>query len=283
MTKLRIHHETLYTYTNRVRFGLHRLITRPREGHDLRVESMELSVSPPAQVTWIRDVFGNSIALLRFKKAAQELRIVSDVEVSRSSPYSHRRYDRASSPFPPVYEPLETAVVSAYQQLSYPADSVLVAKWVRDQSPKPPKDVESLVRRLNEGVHRQIRYVRRDERGVQTPAETIEKGAGSCRDLATLLLDAVRSRGIAARFASGYMECSAAEAGHASTHAWIEIYLPGHGWRGYDPTAGGKTSERHVATGLSNHPRGVMPVVGSYYGRAAEFKAMTVVVKLTRG
>jgi len=118
---------------------------------------------------------------------------------------------------------------------------------------------------------------------VQTPAETIEKGAGSCRDLATLLLDAVRSRGIAARFASGYMECSAAEAGHASTHAWIEIYLPGHGWRGYDPTAGGKTSERHVATGLSNHPRGVMPVVGSYYGRAAEFKAMTVVVKLTRG
>jgi transglutaminase-like putative cysteine protease len=117
---------------------------------------------------------------------------------------------------------------------------------------------------------------------VQTPAETIAKGVGSCRDSAALLLDAVRSQGIAARFASGYLEDSAADAGRGSTHAWIEIYLPGHGWRGYDPTKGEKTSERHVATGLSNHPRGVMPVVGSYYGRESEFKAMTVGVKLTR-
>jgi transglutaminase-like putative cysteine protease len=282
VTKLRIHHETVYTYTKRVRFGPHRLVIRPREGHDLRVESMELSVSPPARATWIRDVFGNSIALLRFEANAKELRIVSDVEVSRSSPYSHRKYDTEPTDFPPVYDALEIAVVSAYQQLSYSADSGTVARWVRAQAPKPPKDVESLVARLNRGIHEQIRYVRREERGVQTPAETIKKGAGSCRDSATLLLDAVRSQGIAARFASGYLECPAGEAGHASTHAWIEIYLPGHGWRGYDPTTGGRTSERHVDTGLSKHPRGGMPIVGSYYGTAAACKGMMVGVKLTR-
>lgn len=282
VTKLRIHHETVYTYTKRVRFGPHRLVIRPREGHDLRVEFMELSVSPPAQTTWIRDVFGNSIALLRFEASANELRIVSDVEVSRSSPYSHRKQDTEPTDFPPVYDALEIAVVSAYQQLSYSADAGAVAKWVQAQGLKPPKDVESLVARLNRSVHEQIRYVRREERGVQTPAETIEKGLGSCRDSATLLLDAVRSQGIAARFASGYLECAAGEAGHASTHAWIEIYLPGHGWRGYDPTTGGRTSERHVATGLSNHPRGVMPIVGSYYGTASAFKGMAVGVKLTR-
>lgn len=282
MSKLRIHHETLYTYTKAVKFGPHRLVIRPREGHDLRVESMKLSLSPPGEVTWIRDVFGNSIALLEFETSAKQLRIVSDVEVSRSSPYSHRKHDTEPTPFPPVYDALEIGVVSAYQLLSYPADSAVVARWVLAQGSKPPKDVESLVGRLNRAVHKQIRYVRREERGVQTPSETLDKGAGSCRDSATLLLDAVRSQGIAARFASGYLECAAGEAGHAATHAWVEIYLPGHGWRGYDPTTGGKTSERHVATGLSNHPRGVMPVVGSYYGRQSEFKAMTVVVKLTR-
>jgi transglutaminase-like putative cysteine protease len=104
---------------------------------------------------------------------------------------------------------------------------------------------------------------------------------GSCRDFATLLLDAARSLGIAARFASGYLECSAAEAGYASTHAWVEIYLPGHGWRGYDPTLGTVTSSAHVATGLSNHPRGVMPVTGSYYGPASAFRTLDVTVKLT--
>ena len=282
MTKLRILHETVYTYTRRVRFGQHRLVVRPREGHDLRVESMELTVSPTAEVRWVRDVFGNSIALLNFENAAKELRIASDVRISRMPAYAHRKHDKVPTPFPPAYDPLENAVVSAYQQLSYPPDAGAVAVWLQENAPQPPKDTESLVRLLNNKIHRKIRYVRREERGVQTPAQTIERRTGSCRDFATLLLDAVRSQGIAARFASGYVECSAAEAGYASTHAWVEIYLPGHGWRGFDPTMGGETSDRHVATGLSNHPRGVMPVVGSYFGKASEFKAMTVGVKLTR-
>lgn len=282
MTNLHIHHETVYTYTKKVKFGQHRLVIRPREGHDLRVESMDLIVSPTPAVRWIRDVFGNSIALLWFSQSSRELRIASKAVISRATPYAHRKHDKAPTPFPPVYDPLEGAVVAAYQQLSYPADAGAVAKWLLDQAPKPPKDTESLVRLLNRAINRRIKYVRREERGVQTPAETIERQTGSCRDFATLLLDAVRSQGIAARFASGYVECSAAEAGYASTHAWVEIYLPGHGWRGFDPTMGGETGERHVATGLSNHPRGVMPVIGSYFGKASEFKAMTVSVKLTR-
>jgi transglutaminase-like putative cysteine protease len=230
----------------------------------------------------VRDVFGNSIALLNFDKAAKELRIASEVQISRTAGYTHRKHDKAPTPFPPAYDPLENAVVSAYQQLSYPADAGAVASWLQQHAPKPPKDTESLVRLLNGKVNKKFKYVRREERGVQTPAETIERRTGSCRDFATLLLDAVRSQGIAARFASGYVECSAAEAGYASTHAWVEIYLPGHGWRGFDPTMGGETTDRHVATGLSNHPRGVMPVVGSYFGKASEFRSLTVGVKLTR-
>ncbi len=279
--KLRIHHETRYTYTRKVRFGPHRLVLRPREGHDLRVESMEVQVTPAAHLSWSRDVFGNSIGLLNFEKAGKELRIVSEVVVTRTPPYPHRKHDNEPTPYPPVYDPLEIAVVAAYQQLSYPADGAILGRWLRAHCPKKPKDVEAFVRSLNTAIHQNIRYVRREEKGVLTPAQTVKRGVGSCRDFATLLLDAARSLGMAARFASGYLECSAAEAGYASTHAWAEIYLPGHGWRGYDPTLGTETTSAHVATGLSNHPRGVMPVTGSYYGPAAAFREMTVAVKLT--
>jgi transglutaminase-like putative cysteine protease len=201
--------------------------------------------------------------------------------VTRTPPYSHRKHDTDPTPFPPTYDPLEIAVVAAYQQLSYPSDGGAVTGWVRKHCPKRPNDVEEVARRLNRAIHEQIRYVRREEKGVLTPAQTIKRGVGSCRDFATLLLDAARSLGIAARFASGYLECSAAEAGYASTHAWAEIYLPGHGWRGYDPTLGSQTTSAHVATGLSNHPRGVMPVTGSYYGPSSAFRELTVAVKLT--
>jgi transglutaminase-like putative cysteine protease len=279
--KLRIVHETHYTYTRKVRFGPHRLVLRPREGHDLRVESMDVQVTPTATLTWSRDVFGNSIGTLDFEAPGKELRIVSNVLVTRTPPYSHRTHDTAATPWPPVYDPLEIAVVAAYQQPCYPSDIAVVSGWVREHSPKQRDDVEAVVRGLNGTIHDQIRYVRREEKGVLTPAQTIKNGVGSCRDFATLLLDAARSLGIAARFASGYLECTAAEAGYASTHAWAEIYLPGHGWRGYDPTLGTETTSAHVATGLSNHPRGVMPVTGSYYGAAAAFKAMSVSVKLT--
>jgi transglutaminase-like putative cysteine protease len=279
--KLRIHHETRYTYTRRVRFGPHRLVLRPREGHDLRVESMEVQVSPTAHLTWTRDVFGNSIGNLEFDEPAKELRIVSNVVITRTPPYSHRKSDTVRTPYPPVYDPLEIAVVAAYQQLSYPSDGETVGRWLRSTGARKADDVESVVRSLNSAIHDQIRYVRREEKGVLTPAQTIKRGVGSCRDFATLLLDAARSVGIAARFASGYLECSASEAGYASTHAWVEIYLPGHGWRGFDPTLGTETSSAHVATGLSNHPRGVMPVTGSYYGPASAFRELTVAVQLT--
>ena len=279
--RLLIHHETRYTYTRRVRFGPHRLVLRPREGHDLRVESMEVQASPAAHLSWSRDVFGNSIGTLDFDEGAKELRIVSKVLVTRAPPYPHRKQDTAPTPYPPVYDPLEIAVVAAYQQLSYPADGGAVSRWMREHCPKKPRDVEDVVGCLNRAIHDHIRYVRREEKGVLTPAQTLQRGVGSCRDFATLLLDAARSLGIAARFASGYLECSAAEAGYASTHAWTEIYLPGHGWRGYDPTLGTPTTSAHVATGLSNHPRGVMPVTGSYYGPASAFREMSVSVKLT--
>lgn len=277
--RLRIVHQTRYFYHKPVEFGPHRLVLRPREGHDLRVESMELNIAPFAHLAWNRDVFGNSIATVEFEEPAAELLIESNVVIERMSPVVKRTPPLTGiTPWPLVYDPLERVVVKAYQKLSYSKDAPAVKAWLENFRIKKPDYAEDVARNLNEYIYDELRYLRREEKGVLTPAQTLERGGGSCRDLATLLLEAARSLGIAARFASGYLECQAAELGEASTHAWTEIYHPGRGWAGYDPSIGEETTSKHVVTGVSNHPRGVMPVSGSYYGKAGAFKKMSIAV-----
>jgi transglutaminase-like putative cysteine protease len=280
---LRIVHETHYFYHEPVRFGPHRLVLRPREGHDLKVESMRLDITPRFELTWNRDVFGNSIALVDFKERASELRIVSDVLVTRSEHLlKHAWAPPRDALLPPVYDPLDRLVASAYQQVIYPEDINAVQTWLNHLPFELPRGAHAAVTALNEHIHQEFPSQRREERGVLTPAQTLERGSGSCRDLATLLLEAARSLGIAARFASGYLDCEASEAGVASTHAWTETYLPGEGWRGFDPTLGEETDEKHVVTGVSNHPRGVMPVSGYYHGTAGQFKELKVAVRFEK-
>ena len=109
--------------------------------------------------------------------------------------------------------------------------------------------------------------------------------AGTCsndanvKDRAASAAEAARSLGIAARFASGYLHGTASQAGHASTHAWAEIYLPALGWRGFDPTLGQAISLRHIVVGVSNHPRGVMPVSGGFVGMRSDNRELVVNVR----
>jgi transglutaminase-like putative cysteine protease len=97
--------------------------------------------------------------------------------------------------------------------------------------------------------------------------------------MATLMMEAARSLDVAARFASGYLHCGPSMAGHASTHAWAEVYLPTLGWRGLDATTGMATSTAHVTTGVSSHPRGVMPITGSFVGARTDYKTLEVTVR----
>lgn len=281
--KLRILHETHYFYRDPVQLGQHRLVLRPREGHDLKVETMRLDITPVFELTWNRDIFGNSIALVDFTERASELRIVSDVLVTRSEHLLRSTWKAPrGSTRPPVYDPLDRLVASAYQQVIYPEDAGAVQTWLARLPSELPRGAYAAVAKLNHFIHEQFPSKRREERGVLTPAQTIERGSGSCRDLATLLLEAARSLGIAARFASGYLDCEASAAGVASTHAWAETYFPGEGWRGFDPSLGTETNENHVVTGVSNHPRGVMPVSGYYNGRANQFLKLKVAVRFEK-
>ncbi len=174
-------------------------------------------------------------------------------------------------------------IAAAYLQSTYPDDVELVKKWAGEalagDGRQSAEDVVASVARI---IRQQIKYRRREEKGVQTPGETLEQKSGSCRDMATLMLETLRTHGLPARFASGYLDCAASEAGRASTHAWAEAYLPECGWTGYDPTLGEPTSAKHVVTGVSSHPRGVMPISGSFFDEAKSYLGMRVAVHIQR-
>jgi transglutaminase-like putative cysteine protease len=283
MSWLRIQHETIYCYLKPVRFGPHRLVLRPREGHDIRVEEMSLQIEPEFDLDWSRDVFGNSVATIHLLEPAKELRIRNHVVLRQTAPFPLSAKRAKASAYPLEYSPFESAVAAAYRTTTFPDDVAAVKEWVARQIEISDGDTaEKIVAALNRRVRESIKYARRETKGVQTPAETLTKKSGSCRDMATLLLEASRALGFPARFASGYLHCLASQAGHASTHAWAEVYLSEIGWVGYDATTGEPTSANHVVTGVSNHPRGVMPITGSFFGDAKNYVEMKVSVQTER-
>jgi transglutaminase-like putative cysteine protease len=115
---------------------------------------------------------------------------------------------------------------------------------------------------------------------VPSPAITLQKNSGSCRDFATLFIEACRCLGLAARFVSGYMLGGAATGVGASTHAWAEVYLPGGGWKGFDPTLGLLTTTQHVPVAVSRHSEHAMPVTGSFVGPGSAFLGIEVDVRV---
>lgn len=281
MSRLQVKHDTIYTYRTPVKFGRHRLVLRPREGHDLRVESMSLTISPSHHLLWARDVYNNSIAIVDFQEAADRLEFRSHVVVQRSMPFPLQYpAEPCRISLPVVYDALEIPVAAAYQALSYPDDLPQLQIWLNQLSQE--HDAETMLMEMCALIKKQIRYQRRSMKGVQTPAQTLKLQSGSCRDMATLMMDAARALGLASRFASGYLDCLASEAGYASTHAWTEVYLPILGWRGFDPTMGESTSLKHIVVGVSQHPRGVMPISGVFHGDSSSFIEMVAQVKIEK-
>lgn len=281
MSRLRIIHDTVYRYGRPVSFGPHRLVLRPREGHDLNVAKMTLAVQPAFTLAWSRDIFGNSVGIVTLLEPSDVLHIRSEVVLDRPE---HAVLGHVGAlEYPVSYGPLEAPATAVYLAPSYPDDAGAVRAFVFETLRLAPTgNVAEALEQLNGEIHTRFAYRRREEKGVQTPARTLSLGTGSCRDKATLFLDCARVLGIATRFASGYLDCKASEAGRAATHAWAEAYLPENGWCGFDPTIGKTTGDDHVVVGVSAHPRGVMPVSGKFTGSADDFLGLEVAVRMER-
>jgi len=282
--KIRIQHRTTYNYNQPVSFGQHKIMMRPREGHDLHIESSILDIQPAHKIHWMRDVNGNSIARVDFTGQASQLMIYSELNLQHydSNPLDFILEDSAVY-YPFVYDPDSQPELAAFMHIIYPKDLAALQEWLA-QFWKPGDQVETiaLLQKVNRHIHDTFRYQRRDEPGVQTPNETLQKNSGSCRDFATLLLETCRSWGLAARFVSGYMQCEATEAGGASTHAWAEVYLPGAGWKGFDPTSGIMTGSQHVTVAVARDPERAAPIAGSFIGPSTAFQNIQVDVTVVQ-
>ncbi len=267
MRRLDIRHLTEYLFSAPVALRPHRLLLRPRESHNVRIESSILDVVPGHTLQWKRDVLDNSVALLSFSESSARLRIESSVVIQH---YEDNPFDFLVDDYAVVhpfdYAPEERLDLAPFQQLVYASDREAVDRWLGGLGLRGPMETFLLLDRMNRGIAGGLRYQMREEPGVQPPALTLARGSGSCRDFAALFMEACRYLGLASRFVSGYLYAPGVEAGQSSTHAWAEVYLPGAGWKGFDPTIGEVTGNRHIAVAVARHPEAVPPVAGSYLG-----------------
>jgi transglutaminase-like putative cysteine protease len=280
MKRIRIVHKTEYYYNQAVTFGLHRAMLRPREGHDLHIARSRLDVEPEAAVRWLRDIYGNSIAILTFTEPSQKLSVLSEVDVDLyyDNPIECLIEPTARS-FPFQYAPEEQVELIPYRLPSYPYDGPMLQEWLQNlYRPGQVIGTFDLLGNLNTHIYRSFEYAHREEPGVQLPHETLARGSGSCRDFAVLMMEAARHWGFGARFVTGYIQMGAGQ--HGATHAWTEIYLPGAGWHGFDPTNNKIVGSEHVSVAVAREQEKAAPLSGAWEGLANAFNRMEVSVQV---
>src|SRR6187399_999476 len=201
MRRIRIEHTTQYEYREPVEFLKHRLLIRPRVGHDIRIESSRLEIQPAYTIRWYRDVYGNSVATVEFTERSDKLVITSEVVVQHyeESP-TKLVVAEVAEQFPFHYDPMERVDLTIYLLSAYPRDSAQIGQWLRELW-KPGGNIATaeLLETINQKIVNDIEYEVRESVGVQAPAETLRRKRGSCRDVATLFIEACRFCGVAAR------------------------------------------------------------------------------------
>ena len=276
MKRIGIKHRTGYHYHEPVSFGGHRVMLRPLEGHDVHIDSIRLEIEPQASVRWVRDIYGNSIAIITFGAEARKLSVASEVVVDLYHDDSpDGLIDPEARAYPFQYASNEQMELLLYRVPSYPHDGPALKNWLRDlYVPSQLIDTAELLTHLNTRIFQTLKYENREEAGVRLPCQTLALGSGSCRDFAVLMMEAARHWGFGARFVTGYIQ--RAEGQHGATHAWTEISLPGAGWRGYDPTNNKAAGTEHVSVAVSSEQEKAMPLSGSWAGPSNAFDRMEV-------
>ncbi len=276
-----LHHVSHYRYDRAVNLGPQVVRLRPAPHSRTRVLSYALKVEPGEHfINWQQDPQGNYLARLVFPEKTRELKIEVDLvaEMAVFNPFDFFLEPYAEK-IPFAYTEGEQLELAPYL-VKLPADK-LFAKYLASIERTPLPSVDFLVA-LNQRLATDISYLIRLEPGVQTPEESLEKGSGSCRDSAWLLVQLFRHLGLAARFVSGYLiqlkadvksldGPSGTEVDFTDLHAWCEVYLPGAGWIGLDPTSGLFAGEGHIPLACSPEPSSAAPISGGVDESECEF------------
>lgn len=267
---LRIVHTTRYDYSQPVTFAPHALYLRPRMTPRQQLHEFRLEITPAPRRIATTDAEDNAVDWAWFTpdivSANLEFRSEVLVETLDDNPFNFTLKPGALT-YPFAYDEAERHALAPALLPPRGTDEAQLRAWLAQHFPNPARDTVACLAELNTAVHRALTYTLRDEPGIQTPAETLKLGRGTCRDYAVLLIALCRSLGLAARFVSGYHYGSSLST--HTPHAWAEIYLPGAGWRGLDPTNGIFCDDAFVAVAHSAIAENVNALQGTFYGPAS--------------
>jgi transglutaminase-like putative cysteine protease len=287
MPRLTIRHKTEYRYAHPVAFGEHRIMLRPRDGHDLRVLCGDLKIEPaPMSLRWIHDVFGNSVAIATFDERADRLTFISKMTVEQ---YPAEAFaltpDDPAYFYPFLYDEEEFPDLTHYVTPQYGDPNGELSAWALSfLDAEAPTPTFKILGQMTHAIHAGFAYRKRHEQGTQHPLDSLQMRSGTCRDFALLMIEALRRLGIAARFVSGYLfvpsDSADRYAGAGSTHAWVQVYLPSAGWIEFDPTNGIIGSRDLIRVAVARDPRQAIPLHGTYIGSADAFVGMDVTIKV---
>lgn len=280
-----ITHTTEYRYARPVSLGEHRVMFRPRDSHDLRVLATDLQVHPPPRdIRLIQDVYSNSVAIVTPAPSAQTLRFTAMFTVEHTG---SRALDLPVDPraacHPFHYEPEDRMALHHYLQPFYGGEQTRLRDWAYsflDASGRT--DSRDLLVRMNQAIKDTMQYEARLEEGVQSPETTLALGKGTCRDFATLMIEAVRHLGYAARFVSGYIYSAHLEdaSSAGATHGWLQVHLPGAGWIPFDPTNNLIGGHDLIRVGVARHASLASPLSGTWHGAPSDYLGMSVDVQV---
>ncbi len=288
--RVAINHRTSYKFDRPVSMSPHTVRLRPAPHSRTPIHSYSLKIKPEEHfINWQQDAFGNYLARLVFPEKCTEFEV--DVEVIADmtviNPFDFFVEEYAEN-FPFNYaEQVKKELLPYLEKLE---GGPLFDKFLAGVNTKK-RAINDFLVELNQQVQREIEYLVRMEPGVQSPEETLEKAKGSCRDSAWLLVQMLRHLGLAARFASGYLVQlkpdeksldgpSGAEEDFTDLHAWCEVFLPGAGWVGLDPTSGLFASEGHIPLACTPHPVSAAPIAGATDKCEVEFDFSNTVERI---
>ncbi|TVQ17455.1 MAG: transglutaminase family protein [Spirochaetaceae bacterium] len=276
--RFRIRHVTRYSFNRPIFLEPHTVRLTPRSDGSFHLVSHRLVVMPtPAGASVGLDAWGNTVHRLWFSGLTDTLRIDSESEgdALRANPFDYL-VDEPVQALPPRYSPTELATLSACLAVDRSPAVERFADRIAGASASPPAGARSsagpstheFLAAMTVALAAEHTSIVRPEGPPYDPETTLDTREVSCRDLAVLFIAACRVRGIAARFVSGYQ---AGDPGQTDRdlHAWVEAYLPGAGWRAYDPTLGLVVADQHVALAAAAHPEDAAPVTGNFRGTGA--------------
>jgi transglutaminase-like putative cysteine protease len=291
--RVALHHRTSYRFDRRVNLSPHEIRLRPAPHCRTPVLGYSLSVSPDTYfINWQQDPYGNWLARLVFTQPSDRLDIVVDLTADMAviNPFDFFVEPYAEH-YPFEYAPRLAKELIPFLERETPGRRL--KQWLDRfrATIQPGENTAMLVVRLNQALQAEVQYLVRMEPGVQTPEETLGCASGSCRDSGWLLVQILRHLGLAARFASGYLIQLVADvkpldgpAGpdrdFTDLHAWAEVYLPGAGWIGLDPTSGLLAGEGHLPLACTADPGNAAPVIGFTDVSNTEFDVAMQVVRV---